>query len=73
MYTIYLYKRKNLEISPNNGHYAYLQVENNNLHKTLSSLNAASKALQEENKQLKASLLSSRPIEYESTKPLADR
>ena len=48
-------------------HYTQIQLDNIDLRKTISDLDVANKLLQQQNRQLKESLLESRPIQYESS------
>lgn len=60
-------KIKNMSKSLDNTHYTNLQLDRHNLNKTISDLDIANKLLQEQVKQLKASLSDSRPFQYESS------
>jgi len=48
-------------------HYTQLQLDNIHLRKTISDLDTANKLLQQQIRQLKESLVESRPIQYESS------
>ena len=69
----WLYNRVFKNKPSNAQHYTQIQLENHDLRNTIQELDIANNLLQAQNKQLKESLVESRPIEYESTKTLADR
>jgi hypothetical protein len=54
--------------SSNAQHYTQIQLDNIDLRKTISDLDVANKLLQQQNRQLRESLLESRPIQYESSR-----
>jgi hypothetical protein len=60
-------KLKKIKAPSNAEHYTQLQLDNYSLRKTISDLDVANKLLQQQIRQLKESLLESRPIQYESS------
>lgn len=60
-------KLKKIKAPSNAEHYTQLQLDNYSLRKTISDLDVANKLLQQQNRQLKESVLESRPIQYESS------
>ena len=60
-------KLKKIKAPSNAEHYTQLQLDNYSLRKTVTDLDVANKLLQQQIRQLKESLLESRPIQYESS------